>query len=163
MKKLIPFIAIIFMFTGSVLAQNNRPGFERYLEKFKSEKIAFITEKMDLTVDEAQKFWPLYNEYQDKRDELIKSRRMEYGRNNQEMTSEELEKMVDSRIEEELKLAEMKLEFHKEVKKVIPIEKVVKLYRAENEFMNHMLNRIREQGPGQGQGRRGRHMPDERQ
>jgi hypothetical protein len=159
MKKLIP-VLIILMFTGNMLAQDNRPGFEKYLEKFKSEKIAFITEKMDLTVEEAQKFWPLYNEYQGKRDELIKSRRLEYGRNNQDMTSEELEQMVDSRIEEELKLAEMKLEFHKEVKKVIPIEKVVKLYRAENEFMNHMLNRIRQQD---GPGRRGRHMQQDRQ
>lgn len=156
MKKLIVIIPAIILFTASIFAQNTRPGFEKYMEKFKTEKVAFITEKVDLTVEEAQKFWPLYNEYQDKRDELIRSKRFEYGHNNQDMTSEELEKMVDNRVEQELKLAEMKLEFHKEVKKVIPVEKVVKLYKAENEFMNHMLNRIREQGPG----RRGRHMQD---
>jgi len=153
MKKAALIIPLILLFSARLSAQNTGPGFDRYLERFKSEKIAFITDKMDLTVDEAQKFWPIYNEYQDKRDELIKSKRFEYGRNNQDMSSEDLEKMVDDRIEQELKLAEMKLDFHKEIKKVIPIEKVVRLYRAENEFMNHMLNRIREQGPG----RRGRH------
>lgn len=158
MKKLIAILPAIIFVSATLIAQENRPGFEKYLEKFKSEKVAFITEKLDLTVEEAQKFWPLYNEYQNKRDELIKSKRFENGRGHQNMSSEEMEKLVDDRIEQELKLAELKLEFHKKVKKVIPIEKVVRLYRAENEFMNHMLNRIREQGPG----RRGRYNNPEK-
>lgn len=146
MKKTLAFLSLVLMACGTLVAQNNRPGFENYLEKFKSERVAFLTEKLELTVDEAQKFWPLYNEYQDKRDELLKSQRNDsHGKTHQDKSSEELEAMVDQRVEQELKLAEMKLDFHKKVKKVIPIEKVVKLYRAENEFMNHMLNKIREQ------------------
>lgn len=139
--------------TGSLIAQNSRPGFEKYLEKFKSERISFLTEKLELSVEEAQKFWPIYNEYQDKRDELLKSQRMYGRRNGHEKSSEELEIMVDQKVEQELKLAEMKLVFHKKVKKVIPIEKVARLYRAENEFMNHMLTKIREQRPQHGRNR----------
>ncbi len=139
--------------SGTLVAQNTRPGFEKYLEKYKAEKVSFITEKLDLTVDEAQKFWPTYNEYENKRDELIKSKRLDvHGRGHQDMSSAEMEKMVDNKIEQELQLAKLKLEFHKKVKKLIPIEKVVRLYRAENEFMNYMLNRIRENKDG----RRGR-------
>jgi hypothetical protein len=120
------------------------------MEKFQAEKVAFLTEKLDLSVDEAQKFWPLYNEYQNKRDEVLKSKRMEGRRGDfKELSSEELEAMADKKVEDELKLAQMKMEFHKEVKKVIPIEKVVQLYRAENEFMNHMFNRLRGERPGQ--------------
>lgn len=155
MNKLLQILFIAVLTSGTLHAQTNRPGFEKYLEKYKAEKISFITEKLDLTVDEAQKFWPVYNEYQNKRDELIKSKRMENhrrGAGHQSMSNEELEAMVDNRVEQELKLAELKMEFHKNVKKLIPIEKVVLLYRSENEFMNYMLNRIREKGDG----RRGR-------
>jgi len=68
--------------------------------------------------------------------------------------------MVDNKVEQELKLAELKMKFHQDVKKIIPIEKVVRLYRAEHDFMNHMLNKIR--GRGDGQGRRGRGQNSER-
>lgn len=149
MNKIVKLLLIMIMVSGTLSAQNSRPGFEKYMEKYKAEKVAFITEKLNLTVEEAQKFWPAYNEYENKRNELIKSKRMDgRGRGHQDMTSAEMEKMVDNKIEQELQLAQLKLEFHKKVKKLIPIEKVVGLYRAENEFMNHMLNRIRENGRG---------------
>ncbi len=153
MNRIAKLLLIMIMVSGTLVAQNTRPGFEKYLEKYKAEKVSFITEKLDLTVDEAQKFWPAYNEYENKRDELIKSKRLDgHGRGHQEMSSAEMEKMVDNKVEQELQLAQLKMEFHKKVKKLIPIEKVVQLYRAENEFMNYMLNRIRENGDG----RRGR-------
>ena len=156
MKRNIVVLSILLLLVAHLMSQTNRQGFDQYLEKFKAEKISFLTEKLDLTVEEAQKFWPVYNKYQDKRDEVIRSKRMESrGRPNfKEMNSQELEAFVDRKVEEELKLAEMKLEFHKQIKKIIPIEKVATLYRAENEFMNHMLSRIREKGPnrkGRGQ------------
>ena len=135
------------MIVTSLSAQNNGHGFEKYMQRFKTERIAFLTEKLEFSVEEAKDFWPLYNKYQDKRGELLKSKRMgSQGRGSrEELSSKELEAMVDSRVEKELKLAELKLEFHKEVKEVIPIEKVARLYRAENEFMNYMLKKIDEQ------------------
>ena len=160
MKRNIALLNILLLFVVPLMSQTTRPGFEQYLEKFKAEKISFLTEKLDLTVEEAQKFWPVYNKYQDKRDEVIRSKRMEgHGRPDfKEMNSKELEALVDQKVEEELKLAEMKMEFHKQVKKIIPIQKVAALYRAENEFMNHMLSRIREKSPN----RRGRGNNPER-
>ena len=136
----------------AVMSQSSRPGFEKYMEKYKSEKVAFITEKLDLSVEEAQKFWPLYNEYEKQKEEVIQTRRR-LGRNNsfQDMDDKDLEIMVDEKVEHELKLAEMKMEFHKQVKGILPIKKVVILYRAENEFMSHKLNQIR----GKERGRRG--------
>ena len=161
MKKIIlSLIVLVFGFIA-VYAQNTRPGFEKYMEKFKAEKVSYLTEKLDLSVEEAQKFWPLYNEYQDERDTVIKSRRMEGHRGDfSNLSSEELEVMADKKVEDELKLAQMKMEFHKKVKKVLPIEKVVRLYRAENEFMSHMFSRLR--GERQGDGHRGRYNRDDR-
>jgi len=148
MKNIVS-ILLLFSMTGFALfAQGDRPGFEKYLEKFKAEKIAFITDKLDLTVEEAQDFWPLYNKYQNSRDELLKSKRLEnHGKGFRNLSSDELEAIADARVEQELKLAELKMKFHKDVKKVLPIEKVMRLYRAESEFMNYMLNKIGEQMP----------------
>ncbi len=39
------------------------PDEEIRAEKIQSLKIAFITQKLQLTPDEAQKFWPVYNQY----------------------------------------------------------------------------------------------------
>ena len=156
MKRIFFSLAVMMFSISVIYAQGNRPGFEKYMEKFKAERVSYLTEKLDLSVEEAQKFWPLYNEYQDKRDKVIRSKRME-GRHGDfsGISSEELEAMADKKVEEELKLAQMKMEFHKEVKKVLPIEKVVLLYKAEMDFMNHMFNRLRDERPGEGQ--RGRY------
>lgn len=153
MKKNITILFLSIFAVGMLNAQNNRPGFERYLEKYKSEKISFLTEKLDLSVEEAEKFWPRYNKYQNERDEIIKTKSFgNRGKGPKNLSKEQMETMVDNKVEQELKLAELKMGFHKDVKKIIPIEKVVLLYRSEHDFMNHMLNKIREKGDG----RRGR-------
>ncbi len=155
MKKILTILLLSVFTIGILNAQNAKPGFEKYLEKYKAEKISFLTEKLDLSLEQAEKFWPRYNKYQNQRDELIKSKRFgnhDRGGPPTDLSKKEMETMVDNKVEQELKLAELKMEFHKDVKKIIPIEKVVLLYRSENEFMNHMLNKIRE---GR-QGRRGR-------
>lgn len=155
MKKITTILFLSVFAVGFLKAQNSRPGYEKYAEKFRSERISFLTEKLDLSVEEAEKFWPRYNEYQDERDKIIKTKSFgNRGRRPDGMTKEEMEVMVDNKVEQELKLAELKMEFHKDVKKIIPIEKVVLLYRSEHDFMNYMLNKIR--GREDGQGRRGR-------
>jgi len=60
MKKII--IAISFVFFGSYIciAQD---GNEKKFQRIEAIKIAYITRELDLTPDESQKFWPIYNEY----------------------------------------------------------------------------------------------------
>ena len=62
----------MFLIIGSsVLAQNRRVQ----REEIEAQKRAYFTEKLNLTVEEAEKFWPLYNEFQDKRRALRAKRR----------------------------------------------------------------------------------------
>ena len=69
MKKTLVIIALIFSVT--LFAQ--RPG----KEKIKAFKTAFITEKLDLSQTEAQKFWPIYNEFEKKLENLRQRERTE--------------------------------------------------------------------------------------
>ena len=51
------------------------------LERFKALKVAFITEKLDLSPKEAQGFWPIYNKYSNDSDEIRQKQREEYRQN----------------------------------------------------------------------------------
>ncbi len=61
MKKLYLFI-LFAAITGNAIAQEEVPS-EKKQQDIEALKIAFISKELDLTPDEAQKFWPVYNQY----------------------------------------------------------------------------------------------------
>jgi len=71
-KTLFICVAMLFISVDVFSQHTNKVKDE---EKIKAEKVAFLTTQLDLTVAEAQKFWPLYNEYEKKNDEIFKSER----------------------------------------------------------------------------------------
>ena len=66
MKTKILFPIIFLLVTSLSFSQ----GFKEKREKVKALKVAYITEQLELTTDEAQKFWPIYNAFDDKQGEL---------------------------------------------------------------------------------------------
>ena len=60
MKK---YILILFVILGSFSGIKAQDVNESKAERIQALKIAFITQKLQLTADEAQKFWPVYNQY----------------------------------------------------------------------------------------------------
>jgi hypothetical protein len=125
------------------------------MAKMKAERVSFLTEKLQLTVDEAEKFWPLYNEYLSKREEMMWGKREKMHRNfdPSQLTDEEMGKMLNEILDQEVKLAQLKKDYFDKLKTILPIRKVLTLHRVEQEFMNHMLNKLREgRGPGESRG-----------
>ena len=128
-------------------------------EKVESMRIAFLTQKLDLTPEEAQKFWPVYNEFHKKREDLHKKRRdeMKSAKGNiDSLSDKQVEALVDEEMTNRQKGLELEKEYHSKFKSVLPIKKVAKLYRAEEMFAHRLLEQIsgREKGGGHG-GRRG--------
>ena len=134
-KLLIGICSIIFCLTlhVSLFAQNHR---ERY-EQIEAIKIAFITNKLDLITEEAQKFWPVYNNYQKELMELMKKRR-EY-RQKTDITPND---KINAELAYESKLLELKKKYKKLYSKVIPAEKILLLYQAEHEFREHLIKQL---------------------
>jgi hypothetical protein len=129
-------------------------------EKVEAMRIAFITQKLDLTPDEAQKFWPVYNEFQKKRDELHKSRRQDIKgakENIDSLSDKQVEALVDGEMAFRQKNLDLEKEYHSKFKSVLPIRKVAKLYRAEDMFTHRLLEQISDRGRegGHGGGRHG--------
>jgi hypothetical protein len=100
MKKLIGALAICFPLF--VWAQPHPPrGDKERAEKVEALKIGFLTQRLDLTTDEAKSFWPVYNKFQDEMEKIRKQRRESFRRpeeNFEGMSDSEIEKLVDTEI-----------------------------------------------------------------
>jgi len=153
MKKKI-FILFLFAATGIYLVQGQNAN----LEKLTNYKIAFFTKKLNLTAQEAEKFWPVYNEFQDKR-QLILLERAQINKNfnvyGETMDEKELMNAGNKIIDLELKNAALAQEYHKKFLEILPPVKVLKLYQAENQYRNQLLNELqdRQQPPPAGRPR----------
>jgi hypothetical protein len=115
-------------------------------EKFKSQKIAFLTEKMNLTPQEAQNFWPVYNQFEKERMEIQHQRRdleQKTRDENVKMTDQEIIKTTRDISATFKKEAEYAASYNEKFLKILPPQKVLQLYRAENQFRSHMFDQYR--------------------
>ena len=147
-------LSIFIMASVSVFSQTQMPAPHkkgaRQKENIESLKVAFITNKLDLTPEEAQQFWPVYNQYSDKVQELRKKRRLESKEakhNFDQMSDKEMEQAVDNDLIFRQKEIEVQKEYHVKFKSVLPIKKVAKLYQAEEQFKKVLLEKLRDGPP----------------
>jgi Spy/CpxP family protein refolding chaperone len=143
--QLITTLAISLLLTATVFGQHEK-GKRPNKEKVKAMKIGYITEKVNLTSEEAQKFWPIYNEFESKMNEMRKKRKEAHKKETgeTEFSDAEVEKIVDNHIVMEQKELDIKKEYHTKFKAVLPIKKVAKLYRANEGFKRDLLKRLKE-------------------
>ena len=121
-------------------------------KQIQAQKIAFITQKLDLTPAEAQRFWPVYNECEEKQKEFRKSLDHKAKNVDGQRQKPNIDAMTDKEVEalisKEIQKKENGLALHKECierfKKVLPIKKVAKLHIAEKEFRKTLLKRMGE-------------------
>lgn len=120
-------------------------------DKIERLKIAYITRELNLTSDEAQKFWPIYNEAEAKLRELRKANRKlneEAEEAGDKLTDEEAKKKIAAVLENENKEAEIKKEYSEKIAKVIGYKRALKLLSLEQKFRRELLETLRDrQGP----------------
>lgn len=138
MRYVTTILAFCFVMSQAVSAQTNK-------EKIKSYKVAFITQELELTPQEAQQFWPVYNEYDNKLSILRTTHKAEVAKKRQKLNSlsdDEINAFTDSQIAFEQKELELKKEYHTKFKQVLPAIKVAKLYWAEENFKRELIKRL---------------------
>ena len=142
-RSKVMFVSILLFVSTSVFTQPQGP----VREKVETMKVGFLTERLNLTTEEAKIFWPVYNKYQDELETLRKSRRenlMNAKRNFDEMDDREIEKAVDNELAFRQNELDLLKKYHPQFKQVLPIKKVAKLYRAEEDFKRKLLDMIQE-------------------
>lgn len=143
LKHTIWFVLISVTAWAQPAGQTNRDG--RGQDRLKAARIAFITERLELTPEEAERFWPVYREYTSKQQEL--RQQFESVRKNPDPkhTAEQHEKKV---IEQHLQFKQKELDLEKEYSdkflKVISAQKLMALKQAEVDFRRMVAQQIRQ-------------------
>jgi len=139
MKKLIP-IVILFL-SISTFAQDR----ERMNERIKAQKIAFITDKLSLTSDEAEKFWPIYNAIEAKKEALRKKSSLKRkAKRPEDLSEKEAKILINEMLDIEDEKHKLIRELVSKLDNVISSKKIMRLMRAEREFDRKLLNRLKE-------------------
>ena len=116
-------------------------------ERLQAEKIAFITQELDLTPEEAQVFWPVYNQCWKEVLASHKATREAFagirGKQAEGLTDKEMEKKLDAYIQASTRSNQVLADWYPKFKQVLPIRKVAKLYQAEEAFQQRMINNLR--------------------
>jgi hypothetical protein len=122
-----------------IAAQN--PNFE----KLNAFKIGFFTKRLNLTSQEAEKFWPVYNEYQRSKN-LIQQEKIalirNFNQNESILTDNQLTETGDKLIGCIAQESTLAVNFHSKLKKVLPPAKVIRYYQAENQYKAQLIKEL---------------------
>jgi hypothetical protein len=118
-------------------------------DKIEELRVSFITQKVNLTSQESQQFWPLYNEFNDKLDNLKKTYRLNYIKNfNADIISDkEAEALLTAELILKQKELDLNKEYYEKYKKILPIKKIALIKMAENEFKKELIKNIKSSSP----------------
>lgn len=120
-------------------------------EKIKALKIAHITEQLDLSQEEAQKFWPVYNANEDARNNI----RTSSLERHQEISADQLTEseakalLLDFEKAEQQKTA-LNSKMLKDLLEILPAKKIIKLYHAERSFKRKLIDEFKQRHAGKG-------------
>jgi len=156
MKSITPIFIFLFAFQiafGQLpMTENPNLGknaiYQQKRERIEAMKIGYITEKLTLTTNEAQKFWPVYNEFQAKQEKIKKSwRQFETGQiKPEELNDEQLNEVMKAKIDSKIEEAKLEKEYHQKFIDVLGIKKVAAFYQAEAGFKRELLQQLKK-GP----------------
>lgn len=121
------------------------PGKQRMIEKMESMRVAFLTNRLDLSSDESAKFWPVYNEYSRKRMDL-RSNMMEEkrGLKGKDLSEEESKKALENQFNIQEKELSLKKNYYEKFKAILPAQKLAKLEPSEKEFNHEVIRKLKE-------------------
>lgn len=144
---LIILIAGIFSFNSSASGYCQKRDGE-WKQKMMSEKIAFFTTEIGITPEEGQDFWPVYNQINKEKDEAMKlvfenfrklSDAMETGK-----SEKEIQRLLDDYLAAMKKQRDIDNGASSRYMKVLSVEKVAKLYLAEEKFRRQQIHKLHE-------------------
>ena len=148
------FSAILFFFI-SLQAEAQMPGTQdrrmavRYRapdEQIQKERIAYFTEAIGLTSEEAQLFWHVYNEMENKRTALFDERASiihKFMNEPDKLSDKQIDDHLNRLIAIQQKEMALPAEYDAKFRKVLPARKVMNLYVAEMGFRNYLLQKMR--------------------
>ncbi|MGE0567288.1 MAG: hypothetical protein AB7O73_05010 [Bacteroidia bacterium] len=135
LAKIVVCIIVLWVFNQTLFAQK---------DKVEALRASFINKKLELNKDESVKFWPVYNEMNDKLRALKIELRKAYRKlppNYNEAQAEEIIKLENNALQAE---ADITKSYYEKLASIIGVKKLVQLQIAEKEFKKEVINLIKE-------------------
>ena len=138
--RLLSLAVLLLTLVPAAQAQGGRRA--QRLGQLENAKIAFITNRVSLTQDQAQKFWPLYNEFSDRRRELNRSGRLLRREITEGMTDQQLRDNFTQSFNTRQQELNLEKEYFDKFQKVISLRQVAQLFQAERDFTKEIIKRV---------------------
>jgi hypothetical protein len=142
MKQVTKYIFTVVFCVFAIIA-TAQSGTKR--DKIEALRVSFISQKVNLTTQETQLFWPLYNEYNDKLDNVKKAFRQQFIKDVDfnTITDKEAEAYLNAELNLKLKEYELHKEYFERFKKILPVKKIALIRRAEEDFKKELIKNIK--------------------
>jgi hypothetical protein len=140
MKRSIIILVVLLVYPSIELSAQNQN-----LEKLNTYKIGFFTKRLNLSSAEAEKFWPVYNEYQNQKTRLQLEKTLTirtFNQNETRLSEKEIASLGDKLIGIITEESALAVTLHKKLKEVLPPAKVIRFYQAENQYKQQLLNEL---------------------
>jgi hypothetical protein len=146
-KKLYPIL--FFLLSLNFYGQGER--FKEKKEQIRAMKVAFLTTELGLTSNEAEKFWPIYNTFDDKQFELRHQKMKGYFKRMQDseldkLSEKEAATLLNQIESNEEDLFDLRKKFIADLKEILPSVKIIKLKKAEEDFNRKLLQQYKDKG-----------------
>ena len=141
-RKLISTFIIAAVAVSAAISASAQEHKDDWKKKMMSEKVAFFTVELDLTPEEAQLFWPVYNKMEKARDEAHKNVIEAFVNLEKALEGKEVESLLEAYLKALDNQKAVDLNATKAFKDVLPIEKVAKLYVKEEVFRRQYIRRL---------------------
>ena len=138
MKRNLVLILLSLLGTSMIAQSKEKPC----MEDIKARKVAYITEVVQLTPEEAQVFWPLYNEFQQKNMEMHKKRRKLVKQIENSASEADYEAVNDAMTQLDVDEVLLRKTYYEKYKTILSAEKIHRLFKAEHGFKNVLLESI---------------------
>lgn len=152
-------LAILLFPLTCLMAQNQTGNAREQVEAF---RVAYYTRELNLTAEEAQVFWPVYNEYA----HAAEANRQSIRRNQQSLkqalaggSDNDVEGLLEDLLALKQAEVDLTLEYHNQFEEVLPIRKVALLYKAERDFKRKLLEHLQERRQTRRNNQNGRTRP----
>jgi len=154
--KRVSIILLLFFISFWANAQNREA-----MKKIESARIALITERLGLSPNQAEKFWPVYREYNLQRRELRKEfRETRQGVDMKTLTEEQSKQLIQTALDIKQKELNLEKDYSHRMTEVITTQQLFKLKNAEKDFQQMILKRIQDQRHRQDQNQKMRQRRD---
>ena len=153
MKNLLLCITLLFLITGASIPgfsqDRHHPSKER-IQNIQNAKIAFLTEKLDLTPEQSQRFWPIYNQLETEKEAYRQKWRSLRNENLDAMNDVEIRNALNTRLSWRQGELDLDKQYMDKFLRVISVRQLAILYRSEREFTRVLLKKLDAERSGHG-------------